>query len=106
MTHRGHLPIFESGILGVLMGGLSYYQRRDEALLDYGKPNSLPYLWGKGHHTLLDVLAELQHPDVPPLWFVRERLNDQINQIDRAWNDVSAGYAELAKAAGRLPKHG
>lgn len=85
---RHALPKFESGILGLLRGGLATFENTPH--------DRNPYrVFG---HTLLDVLYHFNSFDGDEEFWqraMRDMIEDQLQALEAAWRDIADGYAEL-----------
>lgn len=83
--HQDRSPQFERGIRGILRGACSLVEEGHTQMREYG--------WGD--HTVLDLLYAWSEE---PFEEHRQRYLDnaraQLRALERAWADVTAGYAE------------
>jgi hypothetical protein len=94
-TNFDKLPRFERGILGILMGGLAPFE--DKSF------NNTPYYQ---NHTLLDVLYRFSsyvsgQTDERNFLYA---INEQIQALNNAWQDVVTGYSEYKLKVVPTPK--
>jgi len=80
------LPLFERGILGILMGGVAPFN--DE------RRNYTVYIHGE--HTLLDLTRVFHsyYKEGEKRENYLRTIDEQMNALEAAWNDVVKGYAE------------
>ena len=87
-NNKASMDVFQKGIWGLMRGGMSLTEEGHTRMQDYG--------WGD--HTVLDLLY---HWYDLPLDQTRERYirnaKEQLASLQRAWEDVVKGYADLKK---------
>jgi len=76
---------FERGIWGLLLGGLGHFEEKE--VFNWWNPYS------RDRHTLLSILYEMQRTDDNQV--LLSRTWRQTEALDRAWQDVTLGFAEL-----------
>jgi hypothetical protein len=87
---------FEQGILGLINGCLSDSESHTSIY-----PVESGFTGLSGHHTVYDIARRIEYNETPDLAPVRSRLLEaveiQIAGIDKAWEFVCAGYADLQR---------
>ena len=79
---------FQKGVWGLMKGGLSFVEEGHSRMGEYGAMD----------HTVLDLLyAWSQQPISNNRARYLKNARQQLNAIERAWQDVAEGYAELKK---------
>jgi len=92
---------FEAGVLGVMTGAVTATDRPYFNSIFYEQNGSIVQ-WRIGH-TVLDILKELKAGHIRDFSSSRQRLLKSVDQkmdaIERAWDNVVGGYAELQGCA-------
>jgi hypothetical protein len=103
--NEGRATRFEAGVLGLMSGVVTSVDRPYFQTYTYADGGMLPAV---GHHTILDILEQLDDREDDDFDAIRGTLLAVIEEkqrgIEAAWQDVVAGYAELH--TGTLPPAG